>query len=451
LEPVALILAALATGTPRGVGSTAGTAEQEAYAALCAALNVRLATQGPARRAMGRYVTAPGDWREVAWGYLRQAAVARDKDIVDMAIKVLKLADSSGVNAGKYAVIVNATQGAQVGDHNYQINNNYTPGYSYAEFTLQLKGSAPTRRYQVFWSDENRDNRVLLLGDPAHYEIAVALVREPKPADEDHVLRCLDLIQDVDAAVAAHVLTDLDDKLRNRISAGIAPGLSTGVPDQWCEELLERLRPEHAAYLIDTAMSLGGAVGRILNATSAERTAAIVLEDRAKAFWLNSLDGDRLHHALVVAAQTKPARLAALLTEMSAAKASKLLRDMAHGQSVPPRDFFAVTNHLAKWHRVVFMAAADLPDEYLKPVLPHLRDTVGAWRWMAPAAAVFGIWPVRHDGSWTGAVVFVMRQVWTATGRWVPGLQAQRDRVGMKIAAAAMVLLSILFVYVLLV
>lgn len=122
MEPISLILAALLAGVVTGVGQSAATTVQDAYAGLRDALKRRLAGKPAAQDAVEQYVKDPEAWKDNLEIHLKQAGAEQDRAILDAAVSVLRLADPAGANAGKYAVNLAGAQGVQVGDHNRQSN-----------------------------------------------------------------------------------------------------------------------------------------------------------------------------------------------------------------------------------------------------------------------------------------------------------------------------------------
>jgi hypothetical protein len=122
MDPISLVLAALLAGAATGVGKSATSAVQDAYAALRSALGRRLADRPAARAAVEQYAADPDAWQGNLEVHLQQAGVARDQAVVDAASRVMRQADPAGSSAGKYTVNLAGAQGVQVGDDNTQTN-----------------------------------------------------------------------------------------------------------------------------------------------------------------------------------------------------------------------------------------------------------------------------------------------------------------------------------------
>lgn len=122
MEPIALILAALAAGALKGVGETASAAVADAYAALKNALRRRLAGKPAALDAVENYAEDPDEWRGNLEVHLRKAGADTDPDVVAAATAVMQQVDPDGSGSGKYLVDLRGASGVQVGDWNVQKN-----------------------------------------------------------------------------------------------------------------------------------------------------------------------------------------------------------------------------------------------------------------------------------------------------------------------------------------
>jgi hypothetical protein len=129
MEPVTLILTALAAGAALGVKDTASSAVQDAYEGLKALVRRRLAGRRDAGLVLDRFGEAPETWKAPLAQELAAAGAAGDAGLVEAAQALLRLADPAGSLAGSYVVQVSGGQGVQVGDHNIQHNTFGTPGH----------------------------------------------------------------------------------------------------------------------------------------------------------------------------------------------------------------------------------------------------------------------------------------------------------------------------------
>jgi hypothetical protein len=126
MEPITLIVAALAAGAGAGaidaLKDNAREAAKAAYARLRGLAKKRVAGRPDGELALERYETAPQRWEAVLAGELTEAGAAGDAELVAAAKALLELIDQAGATAGKYKVTVKNSTGVQVGDGNVQVN-----------------------------------------------------------------------------------------------------------------------------------------------------------------------------------------------------------------------------------------------------------------------------------------------------------------------------------------
>lgn len=120
MEPVALIVTALAAGAGAGVKDTASSAVKDAYEGLKAMVKGRFAGRPDAELILASHETAPDTWERPLAAQL--AAMGVDAELVAAAQTLMELTDAAGTRAGKYAVDNRRSQGVQVGDYNVQHN-----------------------------------------------------------------------------------------------------------------------------------------------------------------------------------------------------------------------------------------------------------------------------------------------------------------------------------------
>ena len=127
MEPVSLIVGALAAGALKGAEKTAGEAVKDAYAGL-KALVARLVKGRPAAEtALVAYEDKPQAWGPALEAELVAVDAGADEQVAAAAQRLMALVDPAGSQAGKYVVDVRGGQGVQVGDHNTQANTFTTP------------------------------------------------------------------------------------------------------------------------------------------------------------------------------------------------------------------------------------------------------------------------------------------------------------------------------------
>lgn len=122
MDPVTLIVTALAAGATLGLTDTMSAAVKDAYGALKALVKRRLVGRPDGKLALDRHEQAPQTWQRPLEAELTAAGAGGDAELVAAAKALMELADAAGSRAGKYTVDVRGSQGVQIGDHNTQDN-----------------------------------------------------------------------------------------------------------------------------------------------------------------------------------------------------------------------------------------------------------------------------------------------------------------------------------------
>jgi len=120
VDPLTLVVTALATGASPALSETVGQAISDAYTGLKDLLRRRLAELRHDPEAVAADDTEPEAWRARLAGRLDAADV--DDELLAAAEQVLAVADPEGYRAGRYVVDLRGAQGVQVGDDNVQNN-----------------------------------------------------------------------------------------------------------------------------------------------------------------------------------------------------------------------------------------------------------------------------------------------------------------------------------------
>ena len=102
MDPVTLIVTALAAGAALGVKDTASTAVKDAYAGLKALVMRRLAGRPDAELVLAKHEKAPENWQAPLTAELTEAKADRDAGLVAAAQALMSLLDESGAQVGKY-------------------------------------------------------------------------------------------------------------------------------------------------------------------------------------------------------------------------------------------------------------------------------------------------------------------------------------------------------------
>jgi hypothetical protein len=122
MDPVSLILTALAAGAAVGLKGAASSAVTDAYNGLRALVRRKLAGRSDGELVLARHEQDPQVWEQPLAVELTASGAAGDRDLVAAAQALMQLVDAAGSAAGKYQVVVQGSQGVQVGDHNTQHN-----------------------------------------------------------------------------------------------------------------------------------------------------------------------------------------------------------------------------------------------------------------------------------------------------------------------------------------
>ena len=127
MDPITLIVTALAAGAASGTADSASAAVKDAYASLKALVTKRLGGRADAELVLTRHEEAPEVWQAPLAAELAGARADRDLELVRAARALMTLADEAGASAGKYTVDVRGAQGVQIGDHTRQDNVFHIP------------------------------------------------------------------------------------------------------------------------------------------------------------------------------------------------------------------------------------------------------------------------------------------------------------------------------------
>jgi hypothetical protein len=122
MDPITLIVSALAAGTALGAQDTVSAMVKDAYAGLKVLVKRRLGGRPTAELVLAKHEQAPETWQGPLMAELAEAGADGDRDLIAAAQALLDLVGGAGGRAGKYAVDARGARGVQVGDHNRQDN-----------------------------------------------------------------------------------------------------------------------------------------------------------------------------------------------------------------------------------------------------------------------------------------------------------------------------------------
>lgn len=127
MDPISMIVGALAAGAAEGLKDTTTTALKDAYAGLREAVRRRFAARRAAETALVEHEKAPEVWQAPLAAELKATEAGVDEQIIEAVRRVLALVEESGTPSSKYLVDLRGSQGVQVGDRNTQSNTFTAP------------------------------------------------------------------------------------------------------------------------------------------------------------------------------------------------------------------------------------------------------------------------------------------------------------------------------------
>ena len=122
MDPVTLIVTALAAGATSALQDGASSVVKDAYARVKALVMRRFANRPKGELVLAEHEAAPQVWEAPLAAELSAAGAEGDADLVAAAQALMSLIDEAGSRSGKYVVTVRDSQGVQVGDRNTQTN-----------------------------------------------------------------------------------------------------------------------------------------------------------------------------------------------------------------------------------------------------------------------------------------------------------------------------------------
>jgi prophage tail gpP-like protein len=122
MDPISIVVAALAAGAVAGVKDSASTAVKDAYTGLKELAARRLSRRPRGELVLTEHAEDPQAWEKPLAKELAAADAAADRDLVTAAQAFLSLIDEAGSRSGKYSVVAQNSQGVAVGDYIHQDN-----------------------------------------------------------------------------------------------------------------------------------------------------------------------------------------------------------------------------------------------------------------------------------------------------------------------------------------
>ena len=128
MDPITLIVTALAAGAALGAQDTVSSMVKDAYAGLKVLVRKRLGGRPGAELVLVKHERAPETWQAPLMAELAETGADSDRDLVAAAQALLDLIRAPEGRTGKYTADVRGAQGVQIGDHNRQENVFNAPG-----------------------------------------------------------------------------------------------------------------------------------------------------------------------------------------------------------------------------------------------------------------------------------------------------------------------------------
>ncbi len=123
MDPVSLVVTAMAQGAASALGDTVSMAVKDAYAGLNALLLRRLGGTPSGQVALDEHENDPETWERPLARAVADSGAATDPQVVAAASHLLSLVDPAGSDQGRYVVDLRGAQGVQVGEGNTQHNS----------------------------------------------------------------------------------------------------------------------------------------------------------------------------------------------------------------------------------------------------------------------------------------------------------------------------------------
>jgi hypothetical protein len=117
MDPVSVVLAALAAGATAAAQDTASQAVKDAYAGLKALVKKRFEKKPQAEMALAEYENDQDTWEKPLQKSLVETGADQDEALVQQAQQVLKLVNPQQASQGKYNVQIGEGKGIVIGDN----------------------------------------------------------------------------------------------------------------------------------------------------------------------------------------------------------------------------------------------------------------------------------------------------------------------------------------------
>src|SRR5260221_5729544 len=117
MDPVSVVLAALAAGATAAAKDAASQAVEDAYTGLKALVKKRFEKKPQAEMVLAEYEKDTNTWEKPLQKSLVETGADQDEAIIRQAQQVLKLVNPQQASQGKYNVQIGEGQGIVIGDN----------------------------------------------------------------------------------------------------------------------------------------------------------------------------------------------------------------------------------------------------------------------------------------------------------------------------------------------
>ena len=135
MDPISVVVGALAAGAAAGAQDTASASVKDAYAALKSLLKQRLRGRPAADTALEQHEEEPDAWRPALARELAKAGIDRDAEVLEAARRLETALDSIPGGRDRYIIDARWASQTQIGPGNTQFN-----------LGRERPGDAPRRR-----------------------------------------------------------------------------------------------------------------------------------------------------------------------------------------------------------------------------------------------------------------------------------------------------------------
>ena len=116
MDPVSIIVTALAAGAAAAAKDTASQAIKDSYAGLKSLIQKRFANKPEAEMALTQHQNKPEVWAAPLKDALTETGAAENDDIIRQAQHLLKLINPRQASQGKYNIQIGEAKGVVIGD-----------------------------------------------------------------------------------------------------------------------------------------------------------------------------------------------------------------------------------------------------------------------------------------------------------------------------------------------